>query len=95
MKRAKESLTDAAALIDGASGLPSLLAKGRELRRPSEEERLDWFIEPLLTIRQVSQLLGVSPRRVRTLPLSVINLDGQLRYHPADLRRFLTSARGR
>jgi hypothetical protein len=92
MKRANETLTEAATLIDRASELPSLLAKGREPPRPSEKERSDWYIEPLLTIRQVSQLLAVSSRRVRTLPLKAINLDGHVRYHPAELRRFLASA---
>jgi hypothetical protein len=92
MKRANETLAEAATLIDHASELPSLLANNRELPQPTEKERSDWYIEPLLTIRQVSQLLGVSSRRVRTLPLKSMNLDGQIRYHPADLRRFLASA---
>jgi hypothetical protein len=92
MKRANETLAEAATLIDHASELPSLLAKNREPPQSSEKERSDWFIEPLLTIRQVSQLLGVSSRRVRSLPLKAIKLDEQIRYHPADLRQFLASA---
>jgi hypothetical protein len=91
LRCATETLSDASSLIDSASELPGLLAAHREPPQPREEERSDWYIEPLLTIRQVSKLLGVSTRRVRNLPLKAIDLDGETRYHPADLRRFLTS----
>jgi len=91
LRRANETLTEASALIDGASELPSILAAHREPPAPSEKERSDWYIEPLLTVRQVSQLLGVSTRRVRGLPLKAVNLDGQIRYQPAELLRFLAA----
>lgn len=87
-----EKLGQASALIDRASELPSLLATHRQPPLPSEEQRSDWFIEPLLTIRQVSQLLGVSSRKVRGLPLKAVILDGDVRYQPAELRRFLAAS---
>lgn len=93
MQRATESLSEAAALIDRASDLPAILARNREPPPPSERERSDWYIEPLLTLKQVSQLLGVSPRRARSLPLKAVDLDGQVRYQPAELRRFLATRR--
>lgn len=84
-----DALVEASSLINGASELPAILAKHREPHRPREEERSDWYIEPLLTIRQVSKLLGVSTRRVRNLSIKAISLDGEVRYQPAELRRFL------
>lgn len=91
LRRANETLADASSLIDKASELPAILAAHREPPSPTERERSDWYVEPLLTLRQVSQLLSVSTRRVRGLPLKAINLDGQIRYQPAELRRFLAA----
>jgi hypothetical protein len=91
LRRANETLAGASSLIDKASELPSILAAHREPPSPTERDRSDWYVEPLLTLRQVSQLLAVSTRRVRGLPLKAINLDGQIRYQPAELRRFLAA----
>lgn len=91
MRRAGESLTEASLLITNASDLPATLAAHREPPERAERERSDWFIEPLLTLRQVSELLNVSSRRVRTLGLKAIDLDGQIRYHPAEVRRYITA----
>ena len=92
MRQAKETLDQASTLIDNASELPSTLASHREPPPPGERERSDWFIEPLLSLRDVSKLLGVSTRRVRGLPLRAVNLDGDVRYQPAEIRRFLATA---
>jgi hypothetical protein len=91
MRQANESLSQATQLIDHASELPSLIANRREPRAPTERERSDWFIEPLLTVKEVAGVLGVSTQRVRGLPLKALNLDGQIRYHPAELRRYLAA----
>jgi hypothetical protein len=91
IREVTERLAQASALIDRASELPSVLAEHREPPPPSDEQRSDWYIEPLLTIRQVSQLLGVSSRRVRGIALKAVILDGEVRYQPAELRRFLAA----
>jgi hypothetical protein len=44
-----------------------------------------------LTTKQVGEILNVSTRAVRGLPLKSIDVGGQVRYRRAELRRFMTS----
>ncbi len=91
MGRANEMLSEASSLIDAATSLPALLARHRDPPAPPEEDRSDWYLEPLLTLRPVSRLLGVSSPRVRRLPLRSIDLNGEIRYQPAEVRRFFAA----
>jgi hypothetical protein len=91
MRKANETLSEATTLIDSASSLPSIIASHRRPLEPDDEERADWYIEPLLSIRQVSRILGVSTRKVRNLALRQIPIGDEIRYHPAELRRFMAT----
>jgi hypothetical protein len=95
MRRANDTLAEATQLIDAASSLPSLIASHRRPIEPSEEERADWYIEPLLSIQQVSRILGVSTRKVRSLDVQQIQVAGETRFHPAEIRRFVASQASR
>jgi hypothetical protein len=53
------------------------------------EHRDDWFVEPLLTEREVASILRLSTRAVRRLALRSIRLGGQTRYRQSELRHFL------
>lgn len=48
-----------------------------------------WFVEPLLTIAEVAQVLRVSTRAVRRLGLRTIRVGGDERYQQSDLREYL------
>jgi hypothetical protein len=92
LSRVDETVKEASGLIEGASALPGILARQRVPLRPTDFEQGDWHVEPLLTTKQVSQLLSVSTRRVRALPLRSIEVGGQTRFRRSELRRFLTSS---
>jgi hypothetical protein len=91
MRKANDTLSEATRLIDAASSLPSLIASHRQPPEPREEERSDWYIEPLLSVQQVSRILGVTTRKVRNLAIPKILIEGEARFHPADIRRFVAS----
>lgn len=90
-RRASDTIGDIVALVNRASDLPASLAMHREPPPPTDEQRSDWYLEPLLTVRQVAELLSVSTGRVRGLSLKPVNVDGQIRYQPAEVRRFLAT----
>lgn len=91
MRKANDTLSEATKLIDSASSLPSIIASHRRPLEPDDDERADWYIEPLLSIQQVSRILGVSTRKVRNLALRQIPIGDEIRYHPAELRRFMAT----
>jgi hypothetical protein len=91
MRKANDTLAEATKLIDSASSLPSVIASHRRPLEPDDDERADWYIEPLLSIQQVSRILGVSTRKVRNLALGQIVVGDEIRYHPAELRRFMAT----
>jgi hypothetical protein len=94
MRQANDRLADASKLIDSAGALPSIIAGQRHPPEPSERERSDWYIEPLLTIQQVARVFGISTQRVRTLPIKCLNVAGEERYHPAEVRKYFTANAG-
>ena len=53
------------------------------------EQASDWFIEPLLTVREVAAVLRVSTRAVKTLALRTISIAGEQRYRQSEIRQFL------
>jgi hypothetical protein len=53
------------------------------------EERSDWYIEPLLTMREVASVLRLSTRAVRRLPIRTILVAGEMRYRQSEIRHFL------
>ena len=53
------------------------------------EERSDWYIEPLLTIREVASVLRLSTRAVRRLPIRTILIAGEVRYRQSEIRHFV------
>lgn len=55
------------------------------------DRRDDWFIEPLLTEREVASVLRISTRAVRHLALRSIALAGETRYRQSEIREFLRS----
>jgi hypothetical protein len=89
--RVGETAKEASALIERASELPMVLAQQRVPPRLAEFEQGDWHVEPLLTTKQVGEILNVSTRAVRGLPLKSIDVGGQVRYRRAEVRRFMTS----
>jgi hypothetical protein len=91
MRKANDTLAEATRLIDTASSLPSLIASHRQPVEPREDERSDWYIEPLLSVQQVSRILGVSTRKVRNLGIPATSVGGEIRFHPAEIRRFVAS----
>jgi hypothetical protein len=91
LARINETVQATSALIEGASELPGILARHRKPPRTADFEKGDWHVEPLLPTKQVAELLGVSTRRVRALPIRSIDVGGDVRYRRAELRRFLTS----
>lgn len=82
--RAGETLAQAGAL---PAELRMQTASDPHFGRP--EHRDDWFIEPLLTEREVASILRLSTRAVRRLALRSIRLGGQTRYRQSELRHFL------
>ena len=55
--------------------------------RPVQPEH--WFVEPLLTIAEVAQLLRVSTRVVRRIDLRAVRVGGEERYQQSDIREYL------
>ena len=53
------------------------------------EQASNWFIEPLLTVREVASVLRISTRAVRHLALRSIVLAGEVRYRQSEIREFL------
>lgn len=94
---AQELRTAAASLAKADAGLVQAGALPAELRadmtsdpvygRP--EQASDWFIEPLLTVREVASVLRVSTRAVRHLALRSIVIAGETRYRQSEVRQFL------
>lgn len=58
-----------------------------ERGRPAHADH--WFVEPLLTIAEVGQLLRLSTRAVRRLGLRTIRVGGEERYQQSELREYL------
>lgn len=84
LARADQTLTQAGAL---PPELRAEMATDPQYGRP--EERSDWFIEPLLTDREVASILRLSTRAVRRLPIRSIVLAGETRYRQSELRAYL------
>jgi hypothetical protein len=61
----------------------------------ANEERSDWFVEPLLTDREVASILRLSTRAVRRLPLRSIMVAGEARYRQSEIREFLRKQESR
>ena len=84
LARADESLAQAGAL---PPELRAEVAGDPQYGRP--ERRDDWFIEPLLTEREVASILRLSTRAVRRLGMDSIHIGGQVRFRQSEIRRFL------
>lgn len=82
--RAGESLAQAGAL---PPALRSELSADPAYGRVPERE--DWFIEPLLTVKEVASILRVSTRAVRRLGIKTVFIGGETRYRQSELREFL------
>jgi hypothetical protein len=61
----------------------------------ARDEQSDWFVEPLLTDREVASILRVSTRAVRRLPLRSILISGETRYRQSEIREFLRKQESR
>jgi hypothetical protein len=84
LTRAEETVTKAGVLP------PELRAElAGDPRYGLPEQRADWFIEPLLTDREVASLLRLSTRAVRRLPIRSIILAGEIRYRQSEIRAYL------
>jgi hypothetical protein len=92
VRAAAAALTRADATLTQAGALPPQLRM--ELRGDPQfgqpPEREDWFIEPLLTEREVASVLRVSTRAVRRLPLRSVSIAGEQRYRQSELRHYLS-----
>ena len=53
------------------------------------EHRSDWYVEPLLTVAEVSSILRLSRTAVPRLPIPAIHIGGERRYRQSELRRYL------
>jgi hypothetical protein len=51
------------------------------------------MIERLLTIEQVAEILQITPKTVRQLPIECSRIGKQLRYKPEDVSRYINSTR--
>ncbi len=91
VRAAVEALGQADGALTQAGALPPELM--RQLHgdpvhgRPVQPDY--WFVEPLLTIAEVAQLLRVSTRAVRRLDLRTIRVGGEDRYQQSDIREYL------
>jgi hypothetical protein len=54
------------------------------------EQRVDWFIEPLLTPAEVASILRISTAAVARLRMRWISLAGERRYRQSEVRQYLT-----
>lgn len=82
--RADGALTQAGAL---APELMRQIHRDPVYGRPVQPDH--WFVEPLLTIAEVAQMLRVSTRAVRRLVLGTIRVGGDERYQQSVLREYL------
>ena len=91
MRAAVEALGHADGALTQAGALPPELMRqihGDPVHgRPVQADY--WFVEPLLTIAEVAQLLRVSTRAVRRLDLRTIRVGGEERYQQSDIRDYL------
>lgn len=91
IRAATTSLAKADASLIQAGALPSELrteAAGDPVYGRAEQAS-DWFIEPLLTVREVASVLRISTRAVKHLALRSIVLAGEVRYRQSEIREFL------
>jgi hypothetical protein len=97
LRAATASLSRADETLTQAGVLPAELRA--ELRPDSvygaSEDRSDWFVEPLLTDREVASILRLSTRAVRRLPLRSIIVGGETRYRQSEIREFLRKQESR
>lgn len=90
LMRADETLTQAGAMP------AELMAKlSPDPVHGLAEQRDDWFVEPLLTIREVASILRVSTRAVRQLPLRTIHIGTEERFRQSDIRELLRTRTSR
>lgn len=54
-----------------------------------QEQRPDWFIEPLLTPTEVASVLRISTAAVARLSIRWISIAGERRYRQSEVRRYL------
>lgn len=91
LRTAAASLAKADASLVQAGALPPELrteAAGDPVYGRAEQAS-DWFIEPLLTVREVASVLRISTRAVKHLALRSIVLAGEVRYRQSEIREFL------
>jgi hypothetical protein len=97
LRAATSSLSKADETLTQAGVLPAELRA--ELRPDvvygAGEEQSDWFVEPLLTDREVASILRLSTRAVRRLPLRSIMVAGETRYRQSEIREFLRKQESR
>ncbi len=94
---AQEVLTARAALTRAEEQLKTSVNLPPELRAEMEpdavygpnEQRSDWFIEPLLTPAEVASVLRLSTSAVTRLPIRWISLAGERRYRQSEIRQYL------
>ena len=55
--------------------------------RPNQEP--DWFIEPLLTPKELSSILRLPVQSIRSLPLKSVRIAGEERYRQSVVRAYL------
>ena len=91
IRTAAASLTRAEKTVAQAAVLPPELKAelAGDPRYGLPEQRADWFIEPLLTDREVASILRLSTRAVRRLPIRSITLAGETRYRQSEIRAYL------
>lgn len=94
---AQDLRTAAASVAKADASLVQAGALPQELRTEAAgdpvygraEQASDWFIEPLLTVREVASVLRISTRAVKHLALRSIVLAGEVRYRQSEIREFL------
>jgi hypothetical protein len=94
---AKEVSAARAALVRAEDQLKASADLPPGLRREMEpdpvygpnEQRSDWFIEPLLTPAEVASVLRLSTSAVARLPIRWISLAGERRYRQSEIRQYL------
>lgn len=89
---AESALARAGAKLEAAKELPPELRMHMD---PDpvygrQEQRTDWFVEPLLTPPEVASLLRVSKATVARLPIPWISIAGERRYRQSQIRQYLT-----
>lgn len=94
---AQDIRTASTALAKAEAGLVQAGALPTELRAETApdpiygraEQASDWFIEPLLTVKEVASVMRISTRAVRNLELRSIFIAGEQRYRQSDIRKFI------